>query len=86
MTHPIHRVKAFRIVGPYTLAMAFTDGTEQRIDFRPVLHGELFGPLEDVAVFNARSSTQKPVRSCGRTGPRARRLTSACSRRREAAR
>ena len=28
-------------------------GTEQRVDFRPVLQGALFGPLQDVATFNA---------------------------------
>ena len=53
MIHPIHRVTRFSIVGPYTLSVAFTDGTEQRIDFKPVLHGVLFGPLQDLATFEA---------------------------------
>ena len=53
MTHAIHRVERFEIVGPYTLALRFEDGTEQRIDFRPVLEGELFGPLQNPTVFNA---------------------------------
>ncbi len=53
MSHPIHRVTRFSIVGPYTLTVAFADGTEQRIDFRPVLHGPLFGPLQELATFNA---------------------------------
>ena len=53
MLHPIYRVARFDIVGPYTLAVAFTDGTQQRINFRPVLHGALFGPLDDLAAFNA---------------------------------
>ena len=53
MSHAIHRVDRFSIVGPYTLSVRFTDGTTQRIDFRPVLEGELFGPLQDLAVFNA---------------------------------
>ena len=53
MSHPIHRVSRFDIVGPYTLMVAFADGTEQRIDFRPVLYGALFGPLQDLATFNA---------------------------------
>lgn len=53
MPHPIHRVTRFSIVGPYTLLVAFDDGTEQRIDFRPVLYGPLFGPLQDPATFNA---------------------------------
>jgi hypothetical protein len=53
MSHAIHRVEQFEIVGPYTLALRFEDGTEQRIDFRPVLEGELFGPLQNPRVFNA---------------------------------
>jgi hypothetical protein len=53
MVHPIHRVTRFEVVGPYTLAVAFEDRTEQVIDFEPVLHGELFGPLRDQAMFTA---------------------------------
>ena len=53
MSHPIYRVARFDIVGPYTLAVTFTDGTQQQIDFRPVLHGALFGPLQDLITFNA---------------------------------
>jgi len=53
MAHPIHRVTAFEVVGPYTLSVSFSDGTKQRIDFRPVLRGQVFGPLRDLATFNA---------------------------------
>lgn len=53
MTHPIHRVARFDIVGPYTLTVEFMDGTTQEINFQPVLHGALFGPLRDLAMFNA---------------------------------
>lgn len=53
MSHAIHRVVHFEIVGPYTLAIRFDDGTDQRIDFRPVLEGEVFGPLQDRQIFNA---------------------------------
>ena len=53
MNLPIYRVTRFDIVGPYTLVVAFTDGTEQRINFRPVLHGAVFAPLQDLAMFNA---------------------------------
>lgn len=53
MTHAIHRVTRFDIVGPHTLNVGFEDGTEQRIDFRPVLQGVVFGPLQDLATFNA---------------------------------
>jgi Protein of unknown function (DUF2442) len=52
MTHPIHRVLSFEIEAPYTLRVRFDDGTEQRIDFQPMLAGELFGPLRDPAFFN----------------------------------
>ncbi len=52
MVHPIHRITRFRIVGPYTLSVAFNDGTEQRIDFKPILRGALFGPLQDPVTFN----------------------------------
>jgi len=53
MSHAIHRVTGFEIAGPHVLNVAFQDGTEQRIDFRPVLKGVLFGPLQDLTVFNA---------------------------------
>ena len=53
MTHPIYRVARFDIVGPYVLAVTFTDGTRQEINFRPVLHGAVFGPLLDLVTFNA---------------------------------
>jgi hypothetical protein len=52
MTHPIHRVQSFRIEAPYTLRVQFQDNSEQLIDFRPVLAGELFGPLLDLQLFN----------------------------------
>jgi hypothetical protein len=51
--HPIHRVDRFVFAGPYTLVVRFVDGTERRIDFHPVLHGPLLGPLRDLATFNA---------------------------------
>ena len=52
MCHPIYRVRAFEVVAPYTLRVCFDDGTEQTIDFRPVLAGELYGPLRDPELFN----------------------------------
>ena len=52
MQHPIYRICAFRIVGDYILSVSFDDGTEQIIDFRPVLAGKLLGPLRDLALFN----------------------------------
>ena len=50
--HPIHRVRAFVIESPYTLRVRFDDETEQVIDFLPVLAGEMFAPLRDLALFN----------------------------------
>ncbi|MBI4560236.1 MAG: DUF2442 domain-containing protein [Candidatus Hydrogenedentes bacterium] len=52
MTHPIHRVVAFQIVGPYTLRVEFDDHSVQLIDFQPVLAGELYGPLRELSLFN----------------------------------
>ena len=52
MEHPIYRVRAFEIAGTYTLRVSFDDGTEQTIDFRPILAGELYGPLKDLSLFN----------------------------------
>ena len=53
MSHPIYRVTHFDVIGPYTLLVSFSDATTQRIDFRPVLRGRVFGPLQDLATFNA---------------------------------
>ena len=52
MSHPIYRVVFFEIRAPYTLRVCFDDNTEQIIDFRPTLEGELFGPLRDSSLFN----------------------------------
>jgi hypothetical protein len=52
MTHRICKVEAFQVVGPYTLRVTFDDRTEQTIDFKPVLAGELYGPLSELSLFN----------------------------------
>jgi len=52
MAHAIHQVVSFERVAPYTLRVSFEDGTKQVIDFRPVLVGELYGPLNDGAIFD----------------------------------
>ena len=52
MIHPIYRVVSFAAVAPYTLRVTFDDTTTQVIDFSPILEGELYGPLRDVALFN----------------------------------
>ena len=52
MRHPIFRVESFEIVGPYTLRICFDDRNVQTIDYRPILAGELYGPLRDVSLFD----------------------------------
>jgi hypothetical protein len=52
MPHPVYRITGFTIHAPYTLRVHFDDKTEQTIDLRPVLAGELLGPLKDLALFN----------------------------------
>ena len=52
MIHPIYKVTDFKIVAPHQLHVSFDDGTAQKINFRPILMGELFGPLADVELFN----------------------------------
>ena len=52
MKHAIYRVEAFAIVGPHELRVRFDDGTEQTIDFEPILVGELYGPLRDRTLFD----------------------------------
>ena len=51
MDHALHRVISFTVVGPFVLDVRFDDGTRRTIDFRPVLHGELYGPLRDSGMF-----------------------------------
>ena len=52
MSHPLYRVRSFEIVSAYTLRVRFDDNTEQTIDFRPVLAGELYRPLRNLELFN----------------------------------
>jgi len=50
--HAIHEVRSFDVAAPYTLCVCFEDGTEQTIDFQPVLAGEIYGPLQDADLFS----------------------------------
>ena len=50
--HKIAEVVDFEILGPYFLKVIFDDGKEQAINFLPVLEGELYGPLQDLRLFN----------------------------------
>ena len=55
--HAIYRLDSFRLVRPYTLRVRFDGETEQTIDFRPILEGEMHGPLRERAV---RAGTHRP--------------------------
>jgi len=52
MKHQIYQVRAVEVVGPYMLRVQFTDNTEQVINLKPILAGELYGPLLDPKLFN----------------------------------
>ena len=52
MAHEIHRVASFEKMAAFTLRVEFADGTSQTIDFLPILKGELYGPLQDPALFD----------------------------------
>ena len=51
MDHPLCRITSFTIVSPFVLDIRFDDGTRRRIDFQPVLHGEIYGPLREITTF-----------------------------------
>jgi len=51
MTHEIHRVVSFEKVAPFTLRVLFEDDTSQVIDFRSVLKGQIYGPLQNPSLF-----------------------------------
>jgi hypothetical protein len=52
MSHAIYRIVSFEHVAPFTVRIMFDDGTAQVIDFGPILAGELFGPLQNPALFS----------------------------------
>ncbi|NUO79602.1 DUF2442 domain-containing protein [candidate division KSB1 bacterium] len=52
MFHEIYTVSDFEVVAPYTLRIRFNDDSVKRIDFWPMLRGELYGPLRDLDFFN----------------------------------
>jgi hypothetical protein len=52
MKHSIYKVIHFENIGSFALRIKFDDGQEQEINFRPVLVGELYGPLQDEKLFN----------------------------------
>ncbi len=53
MFHPIYRVTQFHIVEPYVLQVHFDDETAQVINFKPMLAGQVYGPLNELALFES---------------------------------
>lgn len=52
MSHKLYKVVQFELVADYTLKIKFDDESTQTINFLPVLKGALFGPLQNIALFN----------------------------------
>ncbi len=52
MVHKLYKVTGFAIKDDYVIHVTFDDRTEQLINFEPVLHGEMWGPLRDLILFN----------------------------------
>ena len=52
MEHAIFRIVKFEVVDSFTLLLTFDDGVERKIDFEPVLAGEVYGRLLDEEFFN----------------------------------
>ena len=46
----VHITEA-RVVGPYSLELAFGDGLRKRVNLRSELNGAVFEPLRDTAYF-----------------------------------
>lgn len=51
MGHKLYSITNFRVLDGYCIRVGFNDGTEQLIDFEPVLYGEMWGPLRDPSLF-----------------------------------
>jgi len=52
MYHKLYRVTEFELISDYVIRVWFDDGAQQIIDFEPVLHGAMWGPLRDLKLFN----------------------------------
>jgi hypothetical protein len=52
MKHAIHQIRGVEVLGPSTLRLRFEDGVIRTVDLRPVLRGELYGPLRDPDLFS----------------------------------
>lgn len=52
MDYCFYKVKAFELIGNYSIEITFDDGRIVLVDLEPVLVGELYGPLRDKRLFN----------------------------------
>ena len=51
MRHTLTKVFEFYYTEDYSMRVCFDDGHSSVIDFSPILHGPLFGPLRDLSLF-----------------------------------
>lgn len=50
-TTTLHRIVKVEFERDYTIKLLFDNGAERIIDLEPLLHGSIFGPLRDPALF-----------------------------------
>jgi hypothetical protein len=51
MSHKLYKVVDYKVLTRYTVWVKFDDESEQVINLEPVLYGEMWGPLRDLALF-----------------------------------
>lgn len=55
------RIEKAKVCGPFSLELSFNDGTQKRVNVKPLLCGPIFQPLKKVKYFKA----MKLDRTCG---------------------
>ena len=65
MNHETHEVLTLLHIAPHTPRIELDDGIERTIDFGPVLHGSLLGPLRNPELF-AQARIDPEVRTLSR--------------------
>ena len=66
IAHPIYRVLAYEVLGPYTLRVQFDDQSWQTIDFEPILREPCMGHFRILNYSTKFASIQKFRPSSGR--------------------
>ncbi len=51
MLHKLYEVVDYELMDGYRINITFDDGKSQTIDFKPVLYGEMWGPLQELTLF-----------------------------------